>query len=159
MSAPTAVQGSQQAFLPIFPRSNPKLHRKCSCSGGVSKCAACEEEEVESAKGIHRKASSHSEESSFAPSSVLQSLGRVERLILLCANPWKLVSARILAVCEFTTIPNRPRPLAQLTREHSRMEKMLFSIEVNTHHIPLAVNSCLRTNSLTSSSKERLIPW
>ena len=75
VSAPTAVQGSQQAFLPIFPRSNPKLHRKCSCSGGVSKCAACEEEELESAKGIHRKASSHSEESSFAPSSVLQSLG------------------------------------------------------------------------------------
>jgi hypothetical protein len=36
------------------------VHRKCNCEGGGASCPACEEEEVEQAKGIHRKAQSAS---------------------------------------------------------------------------------------------------
>jgi Domain of unknown function (DUF4157) len=81
MSAPAAARDTSSTFLPIFPRSTSKLHRKCSCSSGVSKCAACEEEEVEAAKGIHRKPSSDSSGTvSSAPGSVLQSLGSGRQL-------------------------------------------------------------------------------
>jgi hypothetical protein len=38
----------------------PTIHRKCNCEGGGASCPACEEEEVEQAKGIHRKAASSS---------------------------------------------------------------------------------------------------
>src|SRR5271155_1492683 len=30
------------------------IHRKCDCPGGIASCPACEEEEVEQGKGIHR---------------------------------------------------------------------------------------------------------
>jgi len=40
--------------------SEPAVHRKCNCVGGGASCPECEEEEVEAAKGIHRKATSPS---------------------------------------------------------------------------------------------------
>jgi hypothetical protein len=64
----------QKTLLPIFSRPAPALHRKCSCSGGA-KCAQCDEEEVESAKGIHRKSTSTSRDSAVAPDNLLQNLG------------------------------------------------------------------------------------
>ena len=52
----------------------PTIHRKCKCEGGGASCPACEEEEVEEAKGIHRKAKPASSDSAavradFLPSS------------------------------------------------------------------------------------------
>lgn len=49
------------------------IQRKCSCPAGVASCPACEEEEVEQAKGIHRKSSSQNELS--VRDDFLQSLG------------------------------------------------------------------------------------
>jgi hypothetical protein len=65
---------SQRPSLPLFAHSAPALHRKCSCSGSVSKCAACEEEETASGKGIHRKASSDVSIKS-GPDNLTRSLG------------------------------------------------------------------------------------
>jgi len=53
----------------------PAIHRKCNCEGGGASCPACEEEEVEQAKGIHRKASSSSGGNETVPSDFLKSIG------------------------------------------------------------------------------------
>jgi hypothetical protein len=74
MSKNSVSAPCQRPSLPLFAHASPALHRKCSCSGGT-KCAQCEEEEVESAKGIHRKASSGSKDASVAPDSLLRGLG------------------------------------------------------------------------------------
>jgi len=52
----------------------PAIHRKCNCEGGEASCPACEEEEVEQAKGIHRKASSSSDGGESVSSGFLQSI-------------------------------------------------------------------------------------
>lgn len=51
------------------------IHRKCSCPGGVASCPACEEEEVEQTKGIHRKSSQPSQQEQSVRDDFLQSLG------------------------------------------------------------------------------------
>src|SRR6202453_907063 len=51
------------------------IHRKCDCPGGIASCPACEEEEVEQAKGIHRKSSQTSQEELSVRDDFLQSLG------------------------------------------------------------------------------------
>jgi hypothetical protein len=52
----------------------PTVQRKCNCEGGGASCPACEEEEVEQAKGIHRKAASSGDAGSV-PNDFLHSLG------------------------------------------------------------------------------------
>ncbi len=51
------------------------IHRKCDCPGGVASCPACEEEEVEQAKGIHRKSTQSSQEELSVRDDFLQALG------------------------------------------------------------------------------------
>ena len=51
------------------------IHRKCNCEGGGASCPACEEQEVEQAKGIHRKSSSSSNGDQSVPGDILQSIG------------------------------------------------------------------------------------
>lgn len=51
------------------------IHRKCNCPGGAASCPACEEEEVEQAKGIHRKPSQPSQGEMSVRDDFLQSLG------------------------------------------------------------------------------------
>jgi hypothetical protein len=51
------------------------IHRKCACPGGVASCPACEEEEVEQAKGIHRKSNPTSQDELSVGDDFLQSLG------------------------------------------------------------------------------------
>jgi hypothetical protein len=53
----------------------PAIHRKCKCEGGGASCPACEEEEVEQAKGIHRKASNSPNGDHSVDGEVLQSIG------------------------------------------------------------------------------------
>lgn len=56
------------------------VQRKCNCVGGGASCPECEEEEVEAAKGIHRKASSPSNADESVPDDFLQSLGQGQPL-------------------------------------------------------------------------------
>jgi hypothetical protein len=51
------------------------VHRKCSCPGGAVSCPACQEEEVEKAKGIHRKANRPSNEDLSVRDDFVHSLG------------------------------------------------------------------------------------
>lgn len=56
----TAIHPDHETHTPSSlpgrsPKSSPMLQRKCDCAGDT-KCPKCEEEEIESAKGIHRKA-------------------------------------------------------------------------------------------------------
>jgi hypothetical protein len=51
------------------------IHRKCDCPGGIASCPACEEEEVEQAKGIHRKSNQPSQDELSVRDDFLQSLG------------------------------------------------------------------------------------
>jgi hypothetical protein len=51
------------------------IHRKCNCDGGSASCPACEEEEVEQAKGIHRKLQSSSNGDEYARADLTESLG------------------------------------------------------------------------------------
>lgn len=51
------------------------IHRKCDCPGGVASCPACEEEQVEQRKGIHRKSSGSAQEELSVRDDFLQSLG------------------------------------------------------------------------------------
>jgi hypothetical protein len=53
----------------------PTVHRKCNCEGGGASCPACEEEEVEQAKGIHRKAEPSSDGSQSVQHDFLHSMG------------------------------------------------------------------------------------
>lgn len=55
--------------------TSPTLHRKCNCPGGGATCPDCEAEEVEEAKGIHRKSASNSPDDAHAPDNLLQNLG------------------------------------------------------------------------------------
>ena len=50
------------------------LHRKCACTGGAT-CPECQEEEVESAKGIHRKAEQSSQQDTSVANDFVQALG------------------------------------------------------------------------------------
>jgi len=56
------------------------VHRKCNCEGGGASCPACEGEEVEQTKGIHRKAQSASDSDLDAREDLTQSLGSGEPL-------------------------------------------------------------------------------
>ncbi|HYB76583.1 MAG TPA: DUF4157 domain-containing protein [Candidatus Bathyarchaeia archaeon] len=51
------------------------IHRKCKCPGGVASCPDCEEEEVEQAKGIHRKSNQPAQQEQSVHDDFLQSLG------------------------------------------------------------------------------------
>src|SRR5579864_1826853 len=51
------------------------IHRKCDCPGGGASCPACEEEQVEDKKGIHRKSSGASPDELSVRDDFLQSLG------------------------------------------------------------------------------------
>lgn len=53
----------------------PTIQRKCNCEGGGASCPACEEDEVEQAKGIHRKASSSFNGDQSVHSDLPQSIG------------------------------------------------------------------------------------
>jgi hypothetical protein len=53
----------------------PAIHRKWKCEAGGASCPACEEEEVEQAKGIHRKANTSSNGDHSVESDVLPSIG------------------------------------------------------------------------------------
>lgn len=53
----------------------PAIHRKCKCEGGGASCPACEEDEVEQAKGIHRKDSGVSDGGLSVGNGFAQSLG------------------------------------------------------------------------------------
>jgi archaellum component FlaC len=59
---------------PVSPRAT--LHRKCSCSSGGATCAECEEEQVEQAKGIHRKSSGSWNDREMLPDSFLRGTGQ-----------------------------------------------------------------------------------
>lgn len=59
----------------VTPAASSTIHRKCSCPGGVASCPACEEEEVEQAKGIHRKSNQSSQEELSVRDDFLHSLG------------------------------------------------------------------------------------
>jgi hypothetical protein len=58
----------------------PAIHRKCNCEGGGASCPACEEEEVEQAKGIHRKPKKSSAEGGSVQADFLPSKGAGQRL-------------------------------------------------------------------------------
>lgn len=58
------------------PSASPDtIHRKCNCPAGAHTCPECEIEEVESAKGIHRKSSSDSRGVTLASEQFLSDLG------------------------------------------------------------------------------------
>jgi hypothetical protein len=54
---------------------SPAIYRKCACEGKGTSCPACEEEEVEQAKGIHRKANQPPDTNESVHDDLLQSLG------------------------------------------------------------------------------------
>jgi hypothetical protein len=56
------------------------IHRKCACPAGAHTCPECEIEEVESAKGIHRKSSVPSPIATLASEEFLPNLGPGEPL-------------------------------------------------------------------------------
>jgi Domain of unknown function (DUF4157) len=68
------LEADRVADRVVSSTDQPTIHRKCKCEGGGASCPACEEEEVEEAKGIHRKAKPASSDSGavradFLPSS------------------------------------------------------------------------------------------
>jgi uncharacterized protein DUF4157 len=71
-----AVTAGSNTATPTSPApSGAEIHRKCACVGGGSSCPECGEEEVEEAKGIHRKSSSPSPDVAEASDDLVQSLG------------------------------------------------------------------------------------
>lgn len=71
-SAPAAGHAKENV---VSSTNEPAVHRKCNCVGGGASCPECEEDEVEQAKGIHRKASSLSSGDESVRADFLQSLG------------------------------------------------------------------------------------
>jgi len=55
--------------------SGADIRRKCACEGGGASCPDCEAEDVEQAKGIHRRSSAPSADATEASDDLLQSLG------------------------------------------------------------------------------------
>lgn len=73
VSSDCSNASSRQPLLSKTAGSARTVHRKCSCSSSMSKCATCEEE-IEGTKGILRK-SSNASAPAEAPESLLHGLG------------------------------------------------------------------------------------
>lgn len=69
------VEADRVAERVVSSAAPSTVHRKCNCEGGGASCPACEEEEVEQAKGIHRKAASSANGDRSVPEDFLQSIG------------------------------------------------------------------------------------
>jgi Domain of unknown function (DUF4157) len=69
------VEADRVAERVVSSAAPSTVHRKCNCEGGGASCPACEEEEVEQAKGIHRKAASSANGYHSVPDDFLQSIG------------------------------------------------------------------------------------
>jgi hypothetical protein len=72
---PDEIEADRVADRVVSAAPPATVHRKCSCPGGTASCPACEEEEVEKAKGIHRKANQTSNGNLAVRDDLLGSLG------------------------------------------------------------------------------------
>src|ERR1700733_712719 len=72
---PDEIEADRVADQVVSAAPPATVHRKCSCPGGTASCPACEEEEVEKAKGIHRKANQPSNQGLSVRDDFVQSLG------------------------------------------------------------------------------------